>query len=419
MLKLLGILWNSFRMALQELRVNKLRTFLSLFGITIGIFCIIGVLAAVNSLENKVQSDVKSLGSNTIYIDKWQYGGGPDYPWWKYYTRPIPKFDEVQPIKERSTLAAYVAYFNSNNASLVFGNGQLSNVSVYCITEDFNKIQTFSIAYGRYFSETEFLRGTAVGVIGFKNAELLFGEAQDAVGKTISMNGKHVQIVGVIEKQGSSLIGNGYDYDQCLMLTYRYYASIWNTNDANSGQPFIMVNGKPNVSTTALIDELRGIMRQQRKLSPTTEDNFALNDVNMFSEQVSSFFGSVNTGGWVIAGLSLIVGGFGVANIMFVTVRERTSQIGLKKAIGAKSRTILTEFLLESSFLCIIGGSFGLLLVYILTLILSNVLPFPIFIAPHIILIAFSVCIVLGVLSGIIPARAAAKMNPVEAIRSK
>jgi putative ABC transport system permease protein len=203
------------------------------------------------------------------------------------------------------------------------------------------------------------------------------------------------------------------------MLTYRYFASVWNTNDENNGQPFIMVNGKTNVPTSALIDELRGIMRQQRKLSPTTEDNFALNDVNSFSEQVGSFFGSVNIGGWVIAGLSLIVGGFGVANIMFVTVRERTSQIGLKKAIGAKSRTILTEFLLESAFLCILGGTFGLLLVYILTLILSSVLPFPIFIAPHIILIAFSVCVVLGVLSGIIPARTAAKMNPVEAIRSR
>ena len=180
-----------------------------------------------------------------------------------------------------------------------------------------------------------------------------------------------------------------------------------------------MVNGKPDVPTTALSDELRGIMRQLRKLSPTTEDNFSLNDVNTFSEQVGSFFGSVNIGGWVIAGLSLIVGGFGVANIMFVTVRERTSQIGLKKAIGAKSRTILTEFLLESAFLCILGGLFGLLLVYVLTLVLSNVLPFPIFIAPHIIVIAFTVCVILGILSGIIPARTAAKMNPVDAIRSK
>src|SRR6478672_4157400 len=111
MLRLLSILWNSFRMALQELRVNKLRTFLSLFGITIGIFCIIGVLATVNSLENKVQTDIKSLGTNTIYIDKWDYSGGPDYPWWKYVNRPTPQFEEVKLIKERTSLAEAICFF--------------------------------------------------------------------------------------------------------------------------------------------------------------------------------------------------------------------------------------------------------------------------------------------------------------------
>jgi putative ABC transport system permease protein len=160
-------------------------------------------------------------------------------------------------------------------------------------------------------------------------------------------------------------------------------------------------------------------MRQLRKLGPKEEDDFALNDVNTFSEQVSGFFGTVNIGGWAIAGLSLIVGAFGVANIMFVTVRERTSQIGLKKAIGAKSSTILTEFLLESAFLCIVGGMIGLLFVWLLTLVASAVLPFAITIAPGIIILAFSICIVLGVLAGIIPASIAARMNPVEAIRSK
>ncbi len=419
MLRLLGILWNSFRMALQELKVNKLRTFLSLFGISIGIFCIISVLTAVNSLENKIQSDIQALGTNTIYIAKFDYSNGPDRPWWKYIKRPDPKFDEVKFIKEKSTLAANVAYINSNNATLAYGNNQLSSITVDCVTEDFNKIQDIKIAYGRYFSQTEFLQGTAVGIIGYENARLLFGDAEKAVGKAISMNQRHVQIIGVIEKKGSSGMGDAFNYDQSLMLTYRYFASIWDTNSNNNDGANIVVNGKPNVPTSALLDELRGIMRQVRKLSPTTEDNFSLNDVSSFSEKVSSFFGSVNLGGWAIAGLSLIVGGFGVANIMFVTVRERTSQIGLKKAIGAKSRTILTEFLLESSFLCIIGGTFGLLLVYLLAFALSNVLPFPITVAPHIILIAISVCIVLGVLSGIIPARTAAKMNPVDAIRSK
>ncbi len=419
MLRVFSIVWNSFKMSVQELTNNKLRSALSLTGVAFGIFCIIGVLAAVDSLERKVQNDVQALGSNTIYIDKWEYASTSDYPWWKFISRPNVKFEEVQFIKQKSTLAANAAYFNSSNTvTLTHGNSQISNVNIYAVSEDFNKIQSFTIQYGRYINENEFTRGNPVAVIGYKNAELLFGTAQKAEGNFISMNGRHVQIIGIIEKQGSSFVG-GYDYDQCLIVSYRYYASIWDVNNANTMQPSILVNSKPNVPTAALIDELRGIMRQVRRLSPTSEDNFSLNDVTAFSDQVGSFFGSVNIGGWVIAGLSLIVGAFGVANIMFVTVRERTSQIGLKKAIGAKSTTILTEFLLESAFLCILGGLFGLSLVYLLSLALTSVLPFPIVIAPHIILLAFSICVVLGIVSGIIPARIAAKMNPVEAIRSK
>jgi putative ABC transport system permease protein len=186
----------------------------------------------------------------------------------------------------------------------------------------------------------------------------------------------------------------------------------------NSG-PRIMVKGKENVSSVALLDELRGIMRSIHRLSPLQEDDFSLNDINMFSQQTDSIFGSINLGGWAIAGLSLIVGAFGVANIMFVTVRERTSQIGLKKAIGAKSATILTEFLLESAFLCLMGGLIGLILVFILTKALSAVMPFPITISVGTLTLAISICLIVGVLAGIIPASIAAKMNPVVAIRTK
>ena len=224
-------------------------------------------------------------------------------------------------------------------------------------------------------------------------------------------------VAGVIKKQGQNIV-DGYDYDHCVLLGFRNFASIYDVS-GNYTNSVILVNGKPNVPVPALIDELKGVMRQIRKLGPTDEDNFALNDINFLSQQISGFFGSVNVGGWFIAGLSLVVGLFGVANIMFVTVRERTGQIGLKKAVGAKKRTILTEFLLESAFLCIVGGLLGLLFVWILTSILSTVLPFSVSIAPGIIILAFSLCIGLGVLSGIIPANIAAKMDPVVAIRSK
>jgi putative ABC transport system permease protein len=402
-------------MALQELRVNKLRTFLSLFGITIGIFCIIGVLATVDSLERKVQNDIKSFGNNTIYVDKWNYGGGSDYPWWKYMKRPPMRIEEMKFIKTKSQLAANAAMFVSSNVNLSYKDNILSNVNMYGVSEEFNTIQTIDIETGRYLNESEFLRGTTTCIIGDKVSEELFGDAQKAVGKEVSYGGRRVIVVGVIKKQGQSFVG-GFDYDQCLIVPYRYFAGIYNPDNSS---PFIMVQGRPTIASKALQDELTGIMRQSRRLSPTEEDNFSCNDVAMFSEQVKGFFGQVSAGGWAIAGLSLIVGAFGVANIMFVTVRERTSQIGLKKALGAKKRTILTEFLIESAFLCIIGGLVGLGLVWLLSLVLSSVLPFPIFIAPNIIILALSICIILGIISGIIPASIAAKMDPVVAIRTK
>jgi putative ABC transport system permease protein len=417
MLKSLTIFWNSFKMSMQELNNNKLRSSLSLIGIAFGIFCIIGVLATVGSLEAKIQSDIKSLGTNTIYIMKWPIGGGDEYPWWKYVNRPQPKYSELKFVKEKSSLAKYVCSFNSTNANISYENNQLNNVGIFGVSEEFAQMQTIAIEYGRYLNGTEFLRGNAVGVVGYDNAEKLFGKAERAVGKSVTFDGKKIDIVGVIKKQGQSF-GPGFDYDYCVILSRNAYASVYDvTNPYNDS--FIMVNGKDGITASALIDELEGIMRQIRRLGPKDDDNFALNDINVFSQQVSGFFGNVNVGGWAIAALSLIVGAFGVANIMFVTVRERTSQIGLKKAIGAKSKTILLEFLLESAFLCVVGGLIGLALVELLALVLSNILPFPIVISSDIITLAFSICVILGILSGIIPATIAARMNPVVAIRSK
>ena len=418
MIKVLTILWNSFKMALQELRVNKLRTFLSLFGITIGIFCIIGVLATIDSLQTKIKSDLSSFGNNTIYIDKWSYGGGGgegDYPWWKYMKRPSMKVSEMETIQKKSYLASNIAFFVSSTQSFTYEENILKGISMYGITNDFNKIQVFNIGYGRYFKDTDFERGVPLGVIGYEVASELFGKPEKALGKIVSYKGRRLAVIGIIEKQGSSMLG-GFDYDKSCIVTYNYFASVFNPDNSS---PYIMVQAKPGIPSKALQDELNGVMRQLRKLSPTQEDNFTCNDVAQFKDQIESVFGSINKGGWAIAGLSLIVGAFGVANIMFVTVRERTSQIGLKKAIGARSSTILYEFLLESAFLCIIGGLVGLFLVWILALSLSAVLPFAITIAPSIIFLALSICIILGVIAGIIPASIASKMNPVDAIRTK
>jgi putative ABC transport system permease protein len=409
------IIASSFKMAMQELWKNKLRTFLSLFGITIGIFCIIGVLAVVNSLEQNIQNEVKTMGSNSIYIDKWEWGGGPDYPWWKYVNRPSPKYEELKHIKERTASAKYVAFKIETQDNVDYGDNSLSNVKYFAITEDFNKIQPVEIGYGRYMTDAEFDRGSANLVVGYEIAEKLFGSAELAINKEIKARGKKVLIIGVMKKQGKQMLG-GWDFDQSLVMPYKFGRTIINERRSD---PFIMVKAEETLTSKALKDDLSGTMRAIHKLSPTKDDDFSLNDINDFSEEISSAFVSLNIGGWAIAALSLIVGMFGVANIMFVSVRERTSQIGLKKAIGAKSHIILTEFLLESAFLCIIGGLIGLTLVFILTKILSGALDFPVFISTSNMTMAIVICIVVGVLAGFIPASQAARMDPVVAIRSK
>lgn len=410
----LTILKNSLRLTMQELMVNKLRTALSLIGISFGIFCIIGVLATVNSLEMNIQNEIKGLGTNTIYIDKWDYSGGPDYPWWKFVNRPTPKYEEVNFIKQRSQLASHMAYNINNSGNIEYKDGVLQGVIFYGVTEEQNAIQPLVIQYGRYISSSEFTAGSNVLIMGFDNAENLFGKAELAVGKEVTANGKKAKIIGVIKKEGQNLIG--WNYDQCVMIPYRFFRQVFDEKRSN---PFIMVMGKEGITPIALKDELEGIMRSIRKLSPTEEDNFSLNDVSAFSDKVSSVFVSINIGGWAIGLLSLIVGAFGIANIMFVTVKERTAIIGLKKAIGAKKVSILLEFLLEAAIICIMGGLIGLFLVYILTLILSSLFNFPVFISAGILTLAISICIIIGILAGIIPASIAAKLDPVVAIRSK
>ena len=413
MRKMLYILASSFRLTMQELMVNKLRTSLSLIGISFGIFCIIGVLATVNSLEMNIQNQIKSLGANTIYIDKWDYNGGPDYPWWKFVNRPVPKFEEVAFIKERSQLASNVAFEIDSRVNVEYDNYALQGVSMIGVTEDENDIQPLTMVYGRHISGNEYSSGSPVVIIGYTNAEVLFGNPAFAIGKEVKLIANKATIIGVIKKMGATMIGQ--DYDQSIIIPYRFAKQIISEDHSS---PKILVKGKENVSSTALADELVGVMRSIRKLSPKEVDNFTLNQISSFSDKVSSLFSSINLGGWAIGLLSLVVGAFGIANIMFVTVKERTSMIGLKKAIGAKKSSILSEFLLEAAIICIMGGLIGLVLVFLLTVILTNVFNFPVYISAGILTLAISICIFIGILSGIIPAYIASRLDPVVAIRS-
>lgn len=414
MRKTLNILRNSLRLTLQELRVNKLRTALSLTGVAFGIFCIIGVLATVNSLEENIQREVKSLGSNTIYIDKWDYSGGPDKPMWKYRARPVMEYKEVDLIRERSQLTDHVTYLMQTMTNISHGNDVITNALMYGINESQMNIQPVDFEVGRFISTSEFNNGNPVCLLGYVNAENLFGSAERALGQSIEVKGKRVTVIGVIKKEGKNFIG--WDYDNSIMLPYQFARQLFDVKMTN---PIIIVKGKEQINVSALMDELKGIMRQIRKLSPTQEDNFSLNSVEAFSKAISQSFVTINVVGSIIGGISLIVGMFGIANIMFVTVKERTSVIGLKKAVGARKTTILFEFLTEAAMLCLMGGFFGLIFVYILTLILSGPLNFPVYVSIPMLMVTVVICLVVGILAGIIPASQAAKMDPVTAIRSK
>ncbi len=372
-------------------------------------------MATVGSLESSIKDEFKSFGSNTIYIQKSPWGGGGDFPWWKYASRPFAEFKEMKAIKEKTSLAEETAFAFFSSSSVDYGDESLASVSWYSVSEEFSRLQPVEIEFGRYLTASEFAQGAPRIVMGNNVATKLFTKPEYAIGKEVDIKGKKVIVAGVIKKQGQNIIG-GWNFDDVIIVPYRFAAVYVNKN---SSERFIIVKGKENVPVEDLKNELRGVMRSVRKLSPKQEDNFALNDVSTGAAQITSIFNGMTIGGIAITILSFIVGIFGVANIMFVTVRERTSMIGLKKAIGAKSRTILAEFLMESAFLCVLGGIIGLALVFGLTLVLSAVFKFKVFISISLFLGAVAVCILTGILAGLIPAFIAAKMDPVVAIRSK
>jgi putative ABC transport system permease protein len=413
MFKFFEILAGSLKMALAEFKSNKVRTFLSLFGITIGIFCIIGVLATVNSLQQNVQNDINKIGTNSIFLDKWEYG--PDKPWWKLSKRPTIKYPEMKMLKQKVSSAQYMAFKIGANDKVEYEDNLVSGVNYYGFSEEFPEIQKIEIGLGRYFQQSDYDHASNSIVLGYTVAEQLFFKPEDAIGKQVEIKGKKGNVVGLIKKQGQSFM-DIWGFDNCIIMPYNFLKTMVREEYSN---PLIIIKGYDNVPIVELKDDLTAAMRSIRKLKPTEEDNYSLNDIEPVKQLTANIFAGINTGGWAIAGLSLVVGMFGVANIMFVTVRERTSQIGLKKAIGAKRSVILLEFLMESAFLCILGGAIGILLVFILTQIISHVIDFPIFISMGIMALAVSICIIIGILAGIIPASIAARMDPVVAIRSK
>ena len=411
----LNLIISSLKMTLTEFRSNKLRTFLSLLGITFGIFCIISVLSTISSMEIAVKGELKAFGDHVIFIEKFPQDASPDRPWWVYMKRPVSKYGEMKILQEKIPEAKNIAFLLFANDNIKFKENEFSQANYYGVTENYNKIEQVDIGFGHYLLPNDFDNGKNSIVMGYQIAEELFGNASKAIGKEVRLkNGEPGIVIGVIAKQGKSIL-DAWEYDHSIIIAYKFIKKMVIQNTASTS---IMVQGKELIGINDLKEELRGAMRSVRKLSPGQEDDFALKDIGFVTTKfIDPIISGLNKGGWAIATLSLIVGMFGVANIMFVTVKERTGQIGLKKAVGAKRNIILMEFLMESAFLSLIGGFIGLSFVFILTQLISAVSIFKVFIPFDIVLLAIGICIATGLLAGIVPALQASKLDPVVAIR--
>lgn len=414
---ILKIFTESISLAWQELRTNKLRAFLSILGISIGIFCIISVFTVTDTLEINVKQSVQKLGDNVVYVQKWPWSFEENYPWWKYWNRPSPRSFELKILQEKiKTMEAAAITMNFDGAVVQYGNNRMEDVTGNSVSHDYSKIQNVELESGRYFSVSESQAGSMVAIIGKTISDEIFPNGIDPVGKTITVihRKKHYKfyVIGVFKKEGDDMMGNSND--EVLMTPYN---SVRRVVDERRLEPWIMVKAKEGISADELQDEIRGVMRSLRRLKPREEDDFALNRLSLLAGPLNSMFGVINVGGWVIGGFAILVGGFGIANIMFVSVKERTSIIGIKKALGAKNYFILLEFLIEAIILCLFGGMMGLLLVYAVVATAKNVFDFELFMTIGNILLGINISVIIGVIAGFWPAFIASRMDPVEAIR--
>ena len=414
-MKVFLLIFESFRFAMNALKENILRTVLSLLGVTVGIFSIIGVYTMVDSLESNIKGSLSSIGSNVIYVQKWPwFFGGADYPWWKYFRRPEPKYEEFKYLRDNLENAQAVSMIDfAGGVSCKKGN---NSIEALCqgVTYDFTEITEVPIINGRYFAPQEVESGRSVGILGADIADALFPDS-DPIGQTFKMKGQNITVIGVQERKGKQIADFGGEPDQKVFIPFLSHKRIF-----SSGEPYgdIVLKGFDNdEGLFELEGEVTGLMRTKRGLRPAEEDSFALNRPEAAAAALGELFSVIGGAGTIIGLFSLLIGGFGIANIMFVSVKERTNIVGIQKSLGAKNSFILYQFLFESIFLCLIGGLCGILLVYLLSFLPLGSLD--IVLTSKNILKGLVISSAIGLISGILPAWQAARLDPVIAIRSK
>ncbi len=402
-----------FLFAINSIVVNKLRTFLSLFGITIGIFCIISVFTVLDWMEKSIRESIDSMGSNVIYVQKFPWAFDSNIEYWDIIRWPSVSLRDYQAIKDKSVKAEAISLVVGESERIKYRNNIANDAVVAAVTDDLEKVLAFEIDKGRYFSASEFSSASNVAVLGAEIAEELFENA-NPVDKEITIAGRKARITGVLKKEGQGAVSLT-NIDQITIVPMKFGTAFINIRNRFSDNQMI-IKAKNNVPVQELSDEVIMILRASRRLKPTEENNFSVNNATMLSQGFDAVFAGINLGGWLIGGFAILVGGFGIANIMFVSVRERTNMIGIQKALGAKRFFILQQFLVESVILSILGGIFGLFLIFIATLFVNYLYDLNMHLTIGNILLAIFVSGVIGVVAGYAPAYSAAKMNPVDAI---
>lgn len=407
-------IFESFRFAWQALRSNLLRTMLSLLGVTIGIFAIIAVFTLVDSLERNIKESLSFIGDKVVYVEKWPWVFNGDFQWWKYFQRPVPTYKEYRFLSERlETAQAVVAMSFKGRITIKKDNNSMIAL-IQGTTLDYNKISDVPVEQGRYFTQQEVDVARNVTIIGSDVAENLF-PGQDPLGKSFKINGMNFSVIGVQKKKGESILNVGGNPDIKCLIPYGAFAKMFHSLNPNIT---LAVKGyDTDEGLLELESEIRGLMRTRRGLRPTQDDNFAINRPEAAAQAISGIFSVLTLAGWVIGGFSILIGGFGIANIMFVSVKERTNIIGIQKSLGAKNYFILFQFLFEAVLLSLVGGVAGIFLVYLLSFMDLGSLDLQL--TADNIALGLGVSSIIGILSGIIPAFSAARLDPVIAIRAK
>lgn len=416
MLIYLRVLKESFNFAINALTNNKLRTFLSLLGVTIGIFSIIAVLAAVDSLKKEIEGSLSGIDNSTIIVMRFPFTS-TDIPRWKWQQFPDVTYEEYEYLKRSLPDAKATCFIlNVPSETLKYSDKTVSNVDVAAVTHEYPEIEKIALSGGRFFTESESNSGAPVLIIGDEIAKSLFGSPEAALGKKIRLYGRKFSVIGVLKKEGNAL--GGGSKDTAVLVSVNVARRVYGDN-SSSAFPQITIKPDKNSDQDGLMATIALRLRTIRGIRAEEGNTFFVNQFQGITDQINNITGQMNAIGLVISLFSLLVGGFGIANIMFVSVKERTNLIGIQKSLGAKNKFILFQFLFEAVILAVIGGLIGLVLVYLVSLLASSMTgDFDFVLSVGNMMIGTGISAAIGLISGILPAISASRLDPVEAIRT-